>query len=190
MISIQTNYAAMVGEQNLATNNAFQTNTIEQLTSGYRINSSGDDPAGLAVANQYSADVAQLTQGVINGNSGVSALQIIDGGMSNISTMLNRLQTLATESASSTFTGNRATVQNEFSTLLGEINREADNIGLGANSGTNANGLQVYIGGGANQADSQVTVGNIGLVDSAALGLSSASVNGDTYASTYGRRRR
>ena len=134
MISIQTNYAAMVGEQNLNTNNTFQTKTIEPLTSGYRINSSGDDPAGLAVANQYAADVAQLTQGVINGNSGVSTLQIIDGGLSNISTMLDRMKTLATESASSTFTGNRATVEDEFQTLLGEIDREAGNIGLGGSN--------------------------------------------------------
>jgi len=167
----------MVGEKNLGVNNAFQTNTIEQLTSGYRINNSGDDPAGLAVANQYAADVSQLTQGVINGNSGVSTLQIIDGGMSNISTMLNRLQTLATEAASTTFTGNRATVQTEFTTVLGEINREADNIGLGANNASNAGTLNVYIGGGSSQANSQVAIGPIGLVDTAALGISTSSVS-------------
>jgi flagellin len=114
MISIQTNYASMVGEQNLATNNTFQTKTIEALTSGYRINSSGDDPAGLAVANQFRSNVTELTQGVINGNSGVSTLQIIDGGLSNISTMLDRMKTLATESASGTFTGNRSTLDQEF----------------------------------------------------------------------------
>jgi len=184
MISIQTNYASMVGEKNLGVNNAFQTNTIEQLTSGYRINNSGDDPAGLAVANQYAADVSQLTQGVINGNSGVSTLQIIDGGMSNISTMLNRLQTLATEAASTTFTGNRATVQTEFTTVLGEINREADNIGLGANNASNAGTLNVYIGGGSSQANSQVAIGPIGLVDTAALGISTSSVSGATEAVT------
>ncbi|HUP04088.1 MAG TPA: flagellin [Bryobacteraceae bacterium] len=184
MISIQTNYAAMVGEMNLSKTNTFQTNTIEQLTSGYRINSSGDDPAGLAVANQYGANVAQLTQGVINGNSGLSALQIIDGGLSNISTMLNRLQTLATEAASGTFTGNRATVQNEFTTLMGEIDREADNVGLGANNSANAGTLQVYIGGGSSQANSSVQVGPIGQVNSASLGLTGASVTGSTYGVT------
>jgi len=181
MISIQTNYAAMVGANNLNVNNSFQTKTIEALTSGYRINSSGDDPAGLAVANQYAANVAELTQGVINANSGVSTLQIIDGGMSNISTMLDRMQTLATESASGTFTGNRATVQAEFSTLQTEINREADNIGLGANNSANAGTLNVYIGGGSGTNgtnDSQVQIQNLALVDSGALGVSSASVDG------------
>jgi flagellin len=187
MFSIQTNYAAMVGEQNLNTNNTFQTKTIEQLTSGYRINSSGDDPAGLAVANQYAADVAQLTQGVINGNSGVSALQIIDGGLSNISTMLNRMQTLATESASGTFTGNRTTVQNEFQTLLTEIDREAGNIGLGGSDSANAANLGVYIGGGDNQADSQVTLDLQGqTVDATALGLTGQTVAGGTNALTVG----
>jgi len=186
MISIQTNYAAMVGEQNLATNNAFQTKTIEALTSGYRINNSGDDPAGLAVANQFRSSVAELTQGVINANSGVSTLQIIDGGMSNISSMLDRMKTLATESASSTFTGDRSTVQAEFTTLKGEIDREADNIGLGANNTGNAAGLNVYIGGGSSTGNAQVTVGAIGQVNSNALGLSLANVSGSTEAVTMG----
>jgi flagellin len=52
MISIQTNVAALVANQNLNVDQTFQNNTIEQSTSGYRINSSGDDAAGLAVANQ------------------------------------------------------------------------------------------------------------------------------------------
>ena len=72
MISIVTNYASMVGNENLQTTNDFQTKTVEALTSGYRINSSGDDPAGLAVANQYRDNISELTQGVINANTGVS----------------------------------------------------------------------------------------------------------------------
>jgi flagellin len=174
MISIQTNYASMVGEQNLGVNNSFQTKTIEALTSGYRINSSGDDPAGLAVANQYAANVSQLTQGIINANSGVSTLQIIDGGMSNISTMLDRMQTLASESASGTFAGNRATVNSEFQTLVGEINREADNIGLGTGNTSNVGTLNVYIGGGAGtnaQGDSQVSITGLTKVDANTLGV-------------------
>src|ERR1039458_9552859 len=136
-ISFQTNVASMIAENNLNANNQFQTNTITQLTSGYRINSSGDDAAGLAVANQYRSNVAELNQGVLNGNDGVSTLQIIDGGLSNVSVMLDRMKTLATESASSTFTGNRATLDTEYQTLVGEINREASNIGLSSTNATN-----------------------------------------------------
>jgi flagellin len=177
-ISFQTNIASMIAAVNLNNNNNFQTNTIEQLTSGYRINNSGDDAAGLAVANGYAANVAELTQGVLNGNQGVNTLQIIDGGLSNISTMLNRMQTLATESATTTFTGNRATLNDEYQTLVGEINREASNIGLGGTNATNANNLSVYIGGGAGAATGSTVSVNLssGLVDSAALGLANTSV--------------
>src|SRR5579875_4132683 len=114
MISLQTNVDSINAQNNLNINEQFQSNTIQQLTSGYRINSSGDDAAGLAVANGLRDNIAELTQGVSNANDGVSQLQIIDGGLSNISTILDRMQTLATESASSTFQGNRATLNQEY----------------------------------------------------------------------------
>ena len=179
-ISFQTNIASMMAAVNLNNNNSFQTNTIEQLTSGYRINHSGDDAAGLAVANGYAANVAELTQGVLNGNDGVNTLQIIDGGLSNISTMLNRMQTLATESASTTFTGNRATLNEEYQTLIGEINREAGNIGLGPANSTNATNLSVYIGGGQTSNTGSAVNINLsnGFVDAAALGLAGTAVSG------------
>jgi flagellin len=110
MISLQTNVDSLNAQRNLGVDNKFQSKTIQQLTSGYRINSSGDDAAGLAIANGLRSSVAELTQGVANANDGVSQLQIVDGGLSNISTILDRLKTLATQSASGTFTGDRATV--------------------------------------------------------------------------------
>ncbi len=114
MISLQTNVTSLFAQQQLNQNSNFESNTIQQLTSGYRINNSGDDAAGLAVANQLQANVAELQQGVINAANGTSTLQIIDGGLSNISNLLDRLQTLATEVASGTFQGNRTTLNNEF----------------------------------------------------------------------------
>ena len=116
-ISIQTNVNAMVAQENLRANTEFQSRTIERLTSGYRINSSGDDAAGLAVANKFRADTAELSQGVRNANDGISMLQIIDGGANNISKILDRMKTLATQAASSTFTGNRTTLDTEFQAL-------------------------------------------------------------------------
>jgi flagellin len=179
-ISFQTNIASMIAATNLNNNNNFQTTTITQLTSGYRINRSGDDAAGLAVANGYAANVSELNQGVLNGNQAVNTLQIVDGGLSNITTMLNRMQTLATESASTTFTGNRGTLDTEYQTLVGEINREASNIGLGATNSTNATNLSVFIGGGqSSTSGSQVNINlSHGLVDAAALGLAGTSVAG------------
>src|SRR3954462_14947437 len=105
--SIQTNVNSLIAHENLRVNGNFQSQTIQRLTSGFRINSSGDDAAGLAIANQFRSDTAELMQGVRNANDGISTLQIIDGGMNNISRMLDRLKTLATQSSSSTFTGDR-----------------------------------------------------------------------------------
>ncbi len=179
-LSIQTNVASLEAQNFVNINTNFQNNTIEQLSSGYRINQSGDDAAGLATANQYAGTVATLSQGVINaGNSG-SALQIADGGISNISTILNRLVTLATESASSTFAGNRTTVNNEYQGLLTEINRQAASIGLNTGGANNTN-LTTYVGGGDNQTDSQVNVDLSGAnngVDSTSLGIGATSVAG------------
>src|SRR5258708_6916883 len=94
--------------------------------------------SGLAVANQLQANVAEMQQGVINAANGNSILQIIDGGLNNTANLLDRLQTLATESASGTFAGNRTTLNNEFTSVLNEITRQAGNIGL-ASGGTTSN---------------------------------------------------
>ncbi len=182
--SIQTNVASLEAQNFIRINNNFQNNTIEQLSSGYRINQSGDDAAGLATANQYAGTVATLTQGVLNANNSISTLQIADGGLSNISTILNRLQTLATESASSTFAGNRTTVNQEYQGLLAEVNRQAASIGLASTGGAasaNNNDLTTYVGGGDNQTDSQVDVNLSGAnntVDSIGLGIANTSVAG------------
>jgi flagellin len=186
MISIQTNVTSLFAEQNLAINTAFESNTIQQLTSGYRINSSGDDAAGLAVANQFRSNIAELNQGVLNANNGLSSLQIVDGGLNNISTILDRLKTLATESASSTFSGDRNTLNTEYQSLLGEITQQANNIGLAANGKLNVVN-SVYIGGGNTVANSQVNVdlsGTQNQVDSNGLGLGTTSVGGGGTALT------
>ena len=182
-ISIQTNVTSLMAQQSLNVNEAFESQTIERLTSGYKINSSGDDAAGLAVANQYRADISELTQGVQNANNGVSQLQIIDGGLNNISTMMDRMKTLAAESASGTFTGDRSTLDNEYQQLVGEITRQAANINLNAGGTFNTN-LQVYIGGGRTSnvaGSSQISVdlsGASNAVDATSLGLQGTSVLG------------
>jgi flagellin len=178
--SIQTNTASLQAQNFIRINDNFQANTINQLSSGFRINSSGDDAAGLATANQYAGTVATLTQGVLNANNAISTLQVADGGISNISTILNRLQTLATESASSTFAGNRTTVNDEYQGLLTEVNRQAASINLNTGGSNNTN-LVTYVGGGNNQANSQVSVdlsGASSAVDATALGIANTNVAG------------
>src|SRR5918996_1118632 len=106
-LSIQTNVNSLMAQDNLRVNSDFQSRTIGRLTSGFRINQSADDAAGLAVANKFRSDIVELAQGVRNANDGISALQIVDGGLNNVSKIIDRLKTLATQSASATFTGNR-----------------------------------------------------------------------------------
>jgi flagellin len=197
-LSLQTNVTSLFAQQQLETNDNAESNTIEQLTSGYRINSAGDDAAGLAVANELQANITELQQGVINAANGNSILQIMDGGLTDISNLLDRLQTLATESASGTFEGDRTTLNNEYQSVLGEITREAGNIGL-ASAGTvsdtgtigssqyNTTPLAIFIGGGdtGNPDDAQVTVdltnggaGGVTVtgVDATGLGLTGSDV--------------
>ena len=175
--SIQTNANSLIAQENLRVNSNFQSQTIRRLTSGYRINQSGDDAAGLAVANKFRSDTAELTQGVRNANDGVSQLQIADGGMSNISKMLDRLKTLAAQSGSATFTGDRTVLNNEFSTLVGEIDRQATSIGLNT-GGSFAASLSVYLGGGKGATNATLIANGTvvmdltkATVDSASLGL-------------------
>lgn len=188
MISLQTNVDSLIAQSNLGVDSSKQSNTIQQLSSGYRINSSADDAAGLAIANGYRNNVAVLTQGVANANDGVSQLQIIDGGMNNISTILDRLNTLATQSASQTFTGNRGVLNSEFQSLVQEVDRQAQAIGL--NTGGQFNkALSVFIGGGAGSSSAAIVANgsvNVDLskaqVDTQSLGLKGVQAsNSNTY---------
>jgi flagellin len=185
-VSIQTNVNSLVAQENLRVTNEFQSKTIQRLTSGYRINSSGDDAAGLAVANKFRSDVAELVQGVRNANDGISTLQLVDGGLNNISKLIDRMKTLASQSASGTFTGNRSTLNNEYQALIAEIDRQAANIGL-VEGGANNKLLSVYIGGGSSQTNAQVLVdlsSSSNQVDSAGLGLANTAISGGGTALT------
>ena len=179
-LSIQTNVASLTAQNNIRVNSNFQSTTIQRLSSGFRITSSADDAAGLAVANKYRGDTAELTQGVLNANNGVSSLQIVDGGINNIAAILDRLRTLATQSASATFTGDRGTLNTEYQGLLTEVNRQASNIKLNTGGTFNTN-LVTYIGGGTSAANAQIAVdlsGTNNAVDGAALGISTTSIAG------------
>src|SRR6202790_1595158 len=145
--SINTNVASLQAQNYLRANSDFQGKTINRVTSGLRIVSSGDDAAGLAIANGFRSDEAVLSQGVRNANDGLSQLQTADGGISNISQLLDRARTLATQSASGTFTGDRGVLNSEFQSVITEVNRQAQAIGLNQ-GGTFAKSLSVFMGGG------------------------------------------
>ena len=174
----------MQAQNYLRISSDFQSKTINRVTSGMRIVSSGDDAAGLAIANGYRSDEAVLTQGVRNANDGLSQLQIMDGGISNISQLLDRARTLATQSASGTFTGDRSVVNGEFQSVLSEIDRQAQSIGLDT-GGLFAKSLSVFMGGGkTNNGVSAIQNGSVSVdlttstVDSRSLGLKGVQASG------------
>src|SRR4030095_10373527 len=139
--SVVNNIASVSAQSQLAATNIGLHRTLARLSSGLRINSSGDDAAGLAVANKYRSDIAILNVGVRNANDGLSKLQIADGALDNISRLLDRAATLATQSATGTANDTSRTVlQEEFAAVLNEIDREA-----GIASLTTATSYSIYI---------------------------------------------
>ncbi len=182
--TINTNIASLQAQQYLNQTQAFQNQTIQEVTSGDRIVNSGDDPSGLAIANSYRSNEAVLTQGIQNANDGLSQLQIADGGISNISQLLDSARTLATEAASGTFTGDRNVLNQQFQSVLQEINRQAQAIGLNQ-GGSMAQALNVFIGGGQSSGDITATQnGTVSVnlanstVDAKSLGLEGVQATG------------
>ena len=85
-LTIQTNVDSLMALDNLRLNSNFSSRTISRLTSGYRINQSGDDAAGLAVANGFRSDISELVQGARNANDGIISAH--GDGMSKLITGL------------------------------------------------------------------------------------------------------
>jgi flagellin len=163
--SVVTNISAVNAQANLYTTNIGLKQALTRVSSGFRINSSGDDAAGLAVANGYRSKVAVLTQGIRNANDGLSVLQIKDGALDNISKLFDRLATLASQAASPSFTGNLTTLDNEFKDVIAEIDREAAVAGL-----TTGGTFNVYVSSEAT-ASNGIVGGTIGAVTAAGLGI-------------------
>jgi flagellin len=172
--SVVSNIAAANAQANLNTTNIGLQKALNRLSSGFRINYSGDDAAGLAVANSYRSTVAVLNQGIRNANDGLSTLQIKDGALNNISNLLDRLSTLATQSASSASSVDRQTLDDEFQDVLSEIDREANVAGLTASAG-----FSVFV---SNDSGNGTVGGTIGAADVAGLTLTGLDVGSDTTA--------
>ena len=149
-LGILNNIPSLAAENQLTLTNTALSNTLQQLSSGSRINSGADDPAGLSIANGLQANISALTQSVSNANGGVGQLQLADGALAQVTSLLNTAVTLATESATGTVSnGQRTAIQAEYASILSEINR----IG----TATTYNGQAVFQSGtstNVNQVDS------------------------------------
>jgi flagellin len=116
---INTNIASLNAQRNLLTSSNSLNTVFERLSSGLRINSAGDDAAGLAISARMTAQVRGLTQAVRNANDGISLLQVAEGALSEYTNMLQRINELSVQAANGTNNfKDRLSIQHEVNQLL------------------------------------------------------------------------
>lgn len=139
MTVINTNVSSLNAQAALATNQRGLSKAMEQLSTGRRINSAGDDAAGLAIAAKMTSQIRGLNQAVRNANDGISMLQTAEGATNEITNMLQRMRELAVQAANDTYSSDdRTALNSEFDALRTEIARVA--------STTQWNGMNVLDG--------------------------------------------
>jgi flagellin len=123
-LSIRTNIDSLVAQGNLRRASNDLSKTYERLSSGMRINSASDDPAGLALASKLEADTRIASVAVRNANDGISVTSIADSALDEINNSLSRMLELAMQSANTTqTTAQRSSINLEFVALGSEIDR-------------------------------------------------------------------
>jgi flagellin len=178
-LGVLNNIAALNAENSLnSTNNSLQT-VLQQLSSGSKINSGSDDAAGLSLINGLQANSTALTQSATNASEGVGLLQVADGALSQVTSLLNRAVTLATETANGTLTATQGAAANqEYQSILSEINNIGSTTTFNSNAvfgGTAAStGVNIYTG------DSSTTGSSIDNLHFAALSSSTVGDSGGT----------
>ena len=167
-LGVLNNISAIYAENNLNNTNNSLSKTLQQLSSGSKINSGADDAAGLSLVDGLAANSTALAQSQTNASEGVSLLQVADGALSQVTSLLNRAVTLATEASNGTLNSSQDTAANqEYKSILSEIN----NIG----STTTYNGIQVF------GSDKQIYTS-----DSSTLGASENNLNITSLNTTTG----
>ncbi|NLC35391.1 MAG: flagellin FliC [Alcaligenaceae bacterium] len=178
MSVINTNYLALVSQNNLTKSQSALGTAIERLSSGMRINSAKDDAAGQAIANRFTANIKGLTQASRNANDGISIAQTTEGSLNEINNNLQRIRELSVQAANgSNSQSDLDSIQAEIKERLDEINRVSDE--------TQFNGKYV-LGDDADQVmsiqvgahDSQRIDIQLSRINQSTLGLDGFNVNG------------
>ncbi|MFM5090432.1 flagellin [Aeromonas caviae] len=124
---ISTNVSSLNAQRNLANSSKSLDTSYTRLASGLRINSAKDDAAGLQISNRMTSQINGLDQGNRNANDGISVSQTAEGALDEVTSMLQRIRTLAQQSANSTNSvEDRNSLQKEVDQLSSEIDRIAD----------------------------------------------------------------
>ncbi|MCI9638310.1 MAG: flagellin [Hungatella sp.] len=125
---IQHNISAINSYRNLGINQSGLNKNLEKLSSGYRINRAGDDAAGLAISESMRSQINGLNQATKNAQDAIGLIQTVEGALTETHSMLQRLTTLASQSANGTYNSvARNNLQQEVDQLLAEIDRIANN---------------------------------------------------------------
>lgn len=183
MLSILNSISSLTAENALSSTQASLQKTLTELSTGLKINSGSDDAAGLSIANGLEANISALTQSSQNASDGVGLLQTADGALSQVTTLLNRAVTLATEASTGGLSTSQATaLDTEYQSILTEIG----NIG----STTNYNGEAIFgttsavFTSDGTTSGSNTTSTAIGALTTTALGLTGTDLTSTATAQT------
>ena len=163
---VQHNLTAINANRYFGINNTKLSKSLEKLSSGYAINRAGDNAAGLAVSEKMRAQISGINQGVKNAQDGISMVQTFEGALTETDSILQRMRTLATQSANGTYQDDvdREAIQLEFDQLNDELNQIADTDFNGVvvlNGGEMADGLKA-VNGEFNYADAKRDAQQVG----------------------------
>jgi flagellin len=186
-LSILNNIPSLEAENQLGITNTNLQNTLFQLSSGSKINSGADDPAGLSIADGLQANISALTQSGQNISEGVGMLQTADGALSQVTTLLNRAVTLATEAGNAGLTqgadSQQAALQTEYESITNQINQIGANTTFNDTQVFTANPVTVFLSDGSGiDANNQGTA-NSNSISVTMQSLSASALNLGTYAS-------
>jgi flagellin len=165
-LRINTNLASLNAQRNLASVSSLLAGNFRRLSTGLRINSAADDPAGLAISERLRAQIASMDQAARNANDGVSLVQTAEGSLDEVGSILSHLRELAVQAGNGTLSdSDRATLNQEFSSLVDEVDR----IG----HSTQFNGINL-LDGSASSVTFQVGPGTTPGIDTVQVSLSAA----------------
>jgi flagellin len=182
MTVINTNTAANITANALTKNERAMSQAMERLSTGQRINSAGDDAAGLAIASRMTSQVNGLNMAVRNANDGISMAQTADGAYIEVTNMLQRMRELAVQASSGTYSSaDRTALNTEYQALSDEIQRIGTNTQWNGTNilddtvGTSSDGVVVmHTGANASQTIS-VDMGNLATTVSISMGTITAA---------------
>jgi len=146
-LGVLNNLSAIYAENNLNNTNTSLQTVLQQLSSGSKINSGADDAAGLSLVNGLAANSTALTQSETNATEGVGLLDVADGALSQVTNLLNRAVTLATEASNGTLNSTQGAAANqEYQSILAEVNNIGSTTTYNQQSVFAGNTVAIYTG--------------------------------------------